>query len=118
MIFICFWWLSASVILTYSYNENQAINLFSPNEDFTCQFTGEKHTKLEHFHISKTVIHMRNKSIQHFPCEIFVHINSILNVKMEGSLMKIQYIREISICEILGEIFVMVGPSELNKMTY
>ena len=36
---------------------------------------------------------------------------------MEDSRMKMNFIREISICEIVGEIFVMVGPLELNKMT-
>ena len=60
---------------------------------------------------------MRNKSVQHFTCEIFFLENSIPNVKMEDSRMKMNFIREISICEIVGEIFVMVGPLELNKMT-
>ena len=65
----------------------------------------------------KNVIHMRNKSVQHFTCEIFVHENSISNVKMEDLCVKISFIHEISICEIVDEIFVTVGPLELNKMT-
>ena len=60
---------------------------------------------------------MRNKSVQHFTCEIFVYEDSISNVKMEDSRVKINFIREISICEIVDEIFVTVNPLELNKMT-
>ena len=65
----------------------------------------------------KNVIHRKNEFVQHFTCEIFVHENSIWNVKMEDSRMKINFIREISIYEIVGEIFVTVGPLEQNKMT-
>ena len=65
----------------------------------------------------KNVIHMKNEFVQHFTCEIFLHENSISNIKMEDSRMKINFIREMSICEIVGEIFVTVGILKLNKMT-
>ena len=90
-----------------------------------------KHMELEHFHVwkfhftyelgtflhMKNVIHMRNELVKLFTCELFVNETSIWHVKIEDSHRKINFTHEMFIFEIAGEIFVLVGPLELNKMT-